>query len=197
MWLGSSFYIPDTLSWYPAEAADEKDDLKISEIEVFESQFMAEFRASDTRIQEVLQAQMADTTCKKLKKLVQKGWPWKPSAAPVSCRAFWSVQGELSIIRGLLMKGTTLVIPTALRKGILTRIHIGHMGTKKCIERARATVWWPGITNDIKTCIFSCETCLKEKTNIPEPLIPSPLSQAPLEVVGTDLAERKGKHYII
>ncbi|KAJ8888837.1 hypothetical protein PR048_008331 [Dryococelus australis] len=50
---GKQFYTPDTLSWYLVGAADEKNDLNISEIEVFESQFMAEFPALDTWIQEL------------------------------------------------------------------------------------------------------------------------------------------------
>ncbi|KAJ8880955.1 hypothetical protein PR048_017428 [Dryococelus australis] len=130
---GKQFYTPDTLSRYPVGAADEKDELNISEIEVFESQFMAEFPA--TRIQEVLRTQMADTTYKELKKTCAGKMALETICSTSFMPGHWSVQGELSIIRGLLMKGTTLVIQTALRKGMLTKIQIGHMGTKKCIER--------------------------------------------------------------
>lgn len=106
-------------------------------------------------------------------------------------------KAQLTIVKDLLMKGNALYIPTALRKEILLRIHDGHMGIHKSIQRARDVVWWPGFTNDIKGYVSRCTECLEQKPNRPEPLIPSTLPQLPWEVVATDLAQRNGKDYLI
>ncbi|KAJ8889757.1 hypothetical protein PR048_009259 [Dryococelus australis] len=79
---------------------------------------------------------------------------------------------ELSVVEGILMKGVNMLIPARLQN-IMDCIHLVHLGNNKCTERARAKVWWP------------------------EPLLPSPLPQVPWEVVGIDLAERDGTHYLV
>ena len=56
---------------------------------------------------------------------------------------------------GLITKGARLLIPSTLRKKVFEQIHDGHLGIEKCMLKARDSVFWPGITNDI------CETVEK------------------------------------
>ena len=49
----------------------------------------------------------------------------------------------------LVMKGARLVIPSTLRSKVLEQIHEGHLGIEKCMLKARDSVFWPGISNDI------------------------------------------------
>ena len=59
-----------------------------------------------------------------------------------------------------------------MRADILDRIHDGHLGQTKCLERARGSVYWPGITNQIKQKVASCSSCqaYQKKCNA-EPLL--------------------------
>jgi transposase InsO family protein len=105
-----------------------------------------------------------------------------------SCRKpYWSVQGELTIADGLLLKGTRLVIPSRLQRQILNQMHEGHQGISKCRERAKICVWWPGLSAQIKVMVENCTTCSKYRQQHPEPLVPTPLPQRPWQLFATDL----------
>ena len=51
---------------------------------------------------------------------------------------------------GLITKGARLVIPSTLRSKVLEQIHEGHLGIEKCMLKARDSVFWPGISDDIR-----------------------------------------------
>ena len=44
---------------------------------------------------------------------------------------------------------------------MLTRIHEGHLGIEKCVNRARSSIYWLMMIKDIEAKIGICETCLK------------------------------------
>ena len=62
---------------------------------------------------------------------------------------FWNHREDLSIENGLITKGARLLIPSTLRIKVLKQIHDGHLGIEKCMLKARDSVFWPGISNDI------------------------------------------------
>ena len=43
-----------------------------------------------------------------------------------------------------------VVVPTALRPMVLETLHGAHQGEKGMNLRAQSSVWWPGITPQIK-----------------------------------------------
>ena len=85
------------------------------------------------------------------------------------------------------MKDNRFVTPTSLQTDILERIHEGHQGIVKCRERAKTSVWWPGMSKDIELFIGKCGKCAEFRTNQSEPLIPSELPERPWQKVATDL----------
>ena len=60
---------------------------------------------------------------------------------------------------GLVTKGARLVIPSTLRSKVLEQIHEGHLGIEKCMLKARDSVFWPGISNDIRETVEKCGIC--------------------------------------
>ena len=85
---------------------------------------------------------------------------------------YWNYRDEMTVYDGLIMKNSRIVIPSSLRSDLLQRIHAGHLGQEKCKERARAAVFWPGITREITEAVQSCEECIvNQKSQQPEPLI--------------------------
>ncbi|UYV60823.1 K02A2.6-like [Cordylochernes scorpioides] len=106
-------------------------------------------------------------------------------------------QDDFSVENGILLKGSRYVIPENIRKGLLQRIHEGHLGIVKCRERAKGSVWWPRITSEIEEMVKTCPMCIEERTNRHQPLLPSELPNCPWEKVGVDLFTLKGQNYLL
>ena len=98
---------------------------------------------------------------------------------------------ELSVCNGLLLRGDRIVIPQSLQPEILGKLHCRHQGISKCRERARQSVWWPGINKYIEVMISKCLICCKHKQQNTEPLKPTPFPEYPWQKVATDLFEWK------
>ena len=85
------------------------------------------------------------------------------------------------------MRGSQIVILKVLQEEVFEQIHSGHQGLNKCKERARLSVWWPGITKSIEKYVNGCRTCCQFQKPKVEPLCPSELPQMCWQKVGTDL----------
>ena len=99
--------------------------------------------------------------------------------------------------QGLLMKGNRLVIPVSMRLDVLDKLHEGHQGITKCRERAKTSVWWPGLSKQLEELVNNCSTCIKERVNRPEPVIPSELPDRPRQKLAADLFELKGQTFLL
>ena len=55
----------------------------------------------------------------------------------------------MTIEDGLILKGTRIVIPSQKQAEILKLIHEGHLGLTKCKLRAKETVYWPGLNDQL------------------------------------------------
>ena len=62
---------------------------------------------------------------------------------------------------GIVLKGTQIVVPTETHETVLKLIHKGHVGLNKCKLRAKDTVYWPGLNDQLERLILNCELCLK------------------------------------
>ena len=84
------------------------------------------------------------------------GWPDKAKLASEE-KLYLQVAADLTIQNGLLLKGSRLVIPVAMQKTILGKIHEGHQGITKCRERAKQSVWWPSLSKQIEDLVEKCD----------------------------------------
>ena len=112
-------------------------------------------------------------------------------------KQYHTVASEISVQDGLLMRGSRVVIPSALRLEMLDRIHIGHQGISKCRERAKQCLWWSGLSRQLEELVKNCSTCQKCLSKRREPLIPTALPELPWQRVGTDLFEFQGHSYLL
>ena len=151
--------------------------------------------ASSTRLQQIIEAQEEDPVCRQIKIYCSEGWPDKHSVND-AMKPYWSTRGELTVVQNILLKGTRIVIPSSMRLEILDKIHEGHQGIAKCRERAKGSVWWPGLSREIQDLVQQCRTCALHRDNKPEPLIATPLPDRPWQIVATDLFQMKGMDYL-
>nr|XP_050033507.1 uncharacterized protein K02A2.6-like [Dermacentor andersoni] len=105
---------------------------------------------------------------------------------------------ELAAVDGILLKGSKIVIPKAMRAEILRRMHEGHLGQNKCKARARRLVFWPGLDSDIENLVRTCHVCQKYAYSQPtEPLLLRPTPERPWHRVGIDLFQYAGHSYVV
>jgi hypothetical protein len=86
-----------------------------------------------------------------------------------------------------------IVIPTALRECVLTRIHGSHMGIVKCKQLARSCVYWPGIDDELEMQVKNCQICQESdksaKHLVPKSAItPSACPEYPFQRIQIDIA---------
>ena len=82
---------------------------------------------------------------------------------------------------GLIFRGQKILIPITTRRNA-DRIHTGHLGVTKILERAKDSIFWPGLTKTITDYVLSCEICLRHRdSNTKEPLILHDVPQGPFQ----------------
>jgi hypothetical protein len=78
---------------------------------------------------------------------------------------------EFSVVDGIVLRGSKIIIPTKLRDRVLALAHEGHPGMQKMKQRIREKVWWPGIDKAVEEFVKRCTSCqLVGCANRPEPL---------------------------
>ena len=109
----------------------------------------------------IKEAIMVDPTMNLLKHMIYKGWSDYRKQCPQELWDYWTFRCELVLEDGLILKGDRVVIPESLRDTILNTIHTGHHGETKCILLATESIFWPGITNNIRDMVKACPVCNK------------------------------------
>ncbi|UYV70251.1 K02A2.6-like, partial [Cordylochernes scorpioides] len=153
--------------------------------------------ATEERLLEISRKQKEDSLCSQLAKYCMSGWPKNKREVDPELRGYWQFQEDLTYQNGLLLRGQRILIPKTLRKDILEKLHQGHFGINKCRSRAKESVWWLGISQEIERMVSSCTKCLKERKPKHEPLIPSEFPIRPWQKVGMDLFYLNGRWYLI
>ena len=84
-----------------------------------------------------------DPMMQALKHQIIKGWPHSRSECGKNLQDFWNYRDELSVLDGLVLKGSCIVIPESCRDEILKTLHEGHFGIDRTKLYARDSVYWP------------------------------------------------------
>ena len=95
-------------------------------------------------------ATASDKDMEGLLTLVESGFPSCKMDVPTNLQVFFIHRKHLRTSDGVVLYKDRLVIPNSLRKTILSLLHCAHQGTSRMIARAEASVFWPGITSDIR-----------------------------------------------
>ena len=176
---GNQLLIADTLS----RASQSELTLSADEFEVH-----LLIQISKDKADEWKRETDSDPVLSRLREVVLNGWAENRAELAPELREYWNFRDELCICDGLLMKGDRLITPSSLRREMLDKIHSSHLGVEKCINRARETVYWPGVCEQIKEKVAKCEICNKYRNcQMKEPLLPYPVPDRPWQVLTADL----------
>lgn len=193
---GKHHYTADTLSRKLANSNTATPTIPEEDMKAHIDSIIAALPASDLKLSQISKAQDQDKVCQQVKKYCSEHWPDKDHLEH-DIKPYYQVNGELTVVHGLLMRGTRIVIPKCLQQETLKRIHEGHQGINKCRARANRSVWWPGISAQITTLVENCQSCSEHRNPPAEPLIPTPLPQRPWQMIASDLFTLKNTNYLL
>ncbi|KMQ86690.1 gap-pol polyprotein [Lasius niger] len=131
---GKENVVADALSW-AAIKNDSTNQKEISNRSIFEvdkdtkiCQMIKEvkihknLRITPQRIDQIKEATRRDNTMQRLVSYITSGWP----------------------------RNDQILTPFELRKNMINRAHVAHTGTEATINLARETIFWPGMSDQIK-----------------------------------------------
>ena len=126
---GKDLILADALSRSPlplgngSDNQDEDDD-----VQQFLNMIDSSRPASEEKILQIEEATREDHVLQEVIKLVLNGWPRYQTQVPVEVRRFFAYRAELSYSEGKLPYRNQIVIPAALKKEVVQRVHDGHLG---------------------------------------------------------------------
>ena len=95
---------------------------------------------------------------------------------------------------------TQLVVPRALRDGVLGELHAGvvgghlgeaggHLGEAKVLDQLRRRFYWPGYSRSVRDWCRTCGTCATRKSGVPKNRAPLQTIQAgyPMQIIAADI----------
>lgn len=186
---GKKLVVADALSRAPLKET-EPETLNFS-IGSIKSEFNQDYKLNKVR-----EEQNKCKICSLLKIYTLNSWPNK-NKIPKEMLLYYQYRFNFSVQDGFLLYSNRLVIPAALQKETLYEIHEGHLGVTKCRERAKQSVWWLGLSTQIKNIVENCPKCIQERINSKEPLQVEELPKRAWQQVGIDLFMHNSKWYVL
>jgi transposase InsO family protein len=195
--LGTQIYLADALSRPAAVATviEQEVSEKVENFIVRAVQAQAELE--DLVLQELREAGDNDELYCRVREEVRKGWRESGRSYKGEIRRYFTQKEQLVEASGLLMRGPRLVVPEKMREEVMERLHKNHQSFRKCMARAKDSVWWPQMGKQLSEFVDKCETCIRKRRIRHYPLINSTLPEEPWNVVASDLFEFQGKDFLL
>ena len=144
-------------------------------------------------LQEIQDAYKSDQSYQELTKTIANGFPKKRNETSPSIRDFWEVIDCLSSSDRIIYMDHCIVILPSLQKHVLYALHSAHQGVSGMKARANATIYWPGIINNIRSTRYNCKHCNEIAPSQPrEP--PNP--DWPFQLICADYFELNNHSYL-
>ena len=183
---GKDMVLPDTFSRLSQADQGEIPGLKVK--------IHSLVNVSKSRLGRLRQETENDVVLQKLKKVFEEGWPSSIKGLGADLKPYWAIRDDISVIDGLLMAGSRIIIPEISRQNVLENIHEGHQGEIKCTLRAKEAVYWPGMYKEVVEMVKNCGACREFENALPKcPMIEVEVPKQPWHTVGADLFHYKGK----
>jgi transposase InsO family protein len=175
-----------------------QEERKAEEMEKHIIRAVKEYPASSEFIDAVKKETGRCEEMSQLKSKIQNGWPNKQHDCRDKTERYWPSRTAYSAIDGLVFHNERVVIPPKLRKKALDSLHQGHITYRRMQQRAKGTIFWPGISNDIAQYESGCEICRQNaRRNPKQPLIWNKESTYPTQRIGVDVAEIDQEKWLI
>lgn len=190
---GKENVVADALSRAPLsinDSAERFEKLNIYRViqEMSEIKLTNFLSIADARLTEIMNATASDQTMQAIIGYIQLGWPKSVDRVPDNVKIFFNYRNELSTQEGLVFRNDRLVIPHVLRRKLVDCCHISHNGVEATLKLARANLFWPGMSAQIKDVVKGCTICAKYAASQPNPPMQShKIPLYPFQMVSMDV----------
>ena len=104
---------------------------------------------------------------------------------------------NLLVVDGVPMLGRRVIIPASCRKRVMESLHSAYQGTAKMLDRAKHSVYWPGIVDDLEQTRKRCTICDRNAPSQAQmPPLPLESPEFPFQMIALDYFEIKGKSWL-
>lgn len=188
---GKTIVLADYLSRYMIKSSENEEDKSVTES-------ILTINVSDERKSEMQNETDNDETLRIIKEYCQNGWPNNKNKCSPNTKYYYKLRNEILLDDGILFYRERVIIPSAMRKMILDMLHQPHFGVSKTQKRARNSVFWPSICNEIEQTVSKCSICQENSSmNKKEPLIPHDIPNEPFKKIACDVLEHKANNYLV
>ena len=199
---GKLNYAADATSRHPSPLEDSSDHQKcaMDQAEVAITSAIRSETATLTTLswERIASETLADPTMHRLLSAILDGFTDKYRANNDAISAFWIYRESLYVSDGVIIYQDRVVVPPALQNTVLQILHSAHQGVSAMQSRARAIVFWPGMTEDIKLTREKCRSCNKSApSQAAMPTIVAPVPATPFEAIFADFFDYAGHHYLV
>jgi len=150
------------------------------------------------RWQQIHEHSAADPVMCKLRQMIKRGWPNCRSQVERSLIPFYGHHNTLTVQGNLVFRGQQVVIPSTLRREMLSVAHSTYIGAEGCLRRCRESLYWPRMSAEIRDYVSKCDICLRHRdAQQKEPLLQHEVSSRPWSRLGSDLCELNGRILLI
>ncbi|XP_028415680.1 uncharacterized protein K02A2.6-like [Dendronephthya gigantea] len=97
------------------------------------------------------------------------------------------IKHDLSVVNGVVCRGSRVVIPAALQRRVVELSHRAHQGVSKAKQFLRTFCWFPGMDRAVENQVRGCLPCQAvQPANNNQPIKPSELPTGPWQYVEMD-----------
>ncbi|KAG7159219.1 hypothetical protein Hamer_G016613 [Homarus americanus] len=133
-------------------------------------------------LSEILEESGKDPTIRALKDAIAKN-DWTDKLT----EPFKHVRAELTSKRGLVLRGSRIVMSQTLQRRTMQLAHKTHLGMIKTKALLRGKVWWPTINKDVEKAIRQCIPCASLDTRKQANPVNMSEMKGPWEVIHVDI----------
>ena len=104
-----------------------------------------------------------DEILRKVKNILEVN-SWQQFKQDPNIRPYFQIKDELSVVDGLIYRGSRIIIPLTLQDKIMELVHEGHLGIVKSKRFLRSTCWFPGLDKKMELMIKRCHCTQCKRT---------------------------------
>lgn len=124
---------------------------------------------SNERVENIQLETANDPSLQTLVKFIANGWPKNIRDVPENIKMYFKYKDELSAQQGLIFRNNKILIPYVLRKLMIEKVHVSHLGIENTVKFAKENIFWPNMSSEIKEKVQMCDICMKFSKSQPNP----------------------------